>query len=125
VAPDRASLGLHRLWDGLITSSKNITRLRNIAAELRNKFPRAVLTELVSSDPKTWAQESYEAAVQIAYQHGKLRGTPKGQHRDCREIADAALLPNGYAATARRVADRSVILAAYRLASILAQISEK
>jgi hypothetical protein len=125
VEPDRAPLDLHRLWDGLITSSNNVNRLRRIASQLRSRFPRAGLTELRSIDPESWAIESYEGAVQIAYQNGNLRGTPKGQHHDCREITDVAVLPNGYAATARPVADRRVVLAAYRLASMLVRISEK
>src|SRR6476659_146228 len=32
VAQDRAALSLHRLWDGVITSSGNINRIRNIAS---------------------------------------------------------------------------------------------
>jgi hypothetical protein len=38
VAQDRAPLSLHRLWDGLITSSNNTRRLRNIAIELQSRF---------------------------------------------------------------------------------------
>ena len=36
--------------------------------------------------PDAWAKESYEIAVKIAYENGNLRGTPKGQARDCREV---------------------------------------
>jgi len=56
VAPDRAALSLHRLWDGLITSSNNIRTLRNMAVELRNEFPRTGLTELATDDPELWAK---------------------------------------------------------------------
>jgi hypothetical protein len=122
VEPDRAPLDLHRLWDGLITSSNNVNRLRRIASDLRNRFPRAGLNELRSTDTESWANESYEAAIQIAYQNGKLRGTPKGQHRDCREITDVAVLPSGYAVSARNVADRRIVLASYRLADFLASL---
>jgi hypothetical protein len=41
LAPGRAALDLHRLWDGLITSTNNVGRLRNIATELLSKFSRA------------------------------------------------------------------------------------
>jgi hypothetical protein len=122
VEPDRAPLDLHRLWDGLITSSNNVNRLRRIASDLRNRFPRAGLNELRSTDTESWANESYEAAVHIAYQNGKLRGTPKGRHRDCREITDVAVLPSGYAVSARNVADRRIVLASYRLADFLASL---
>jgi hypothetical protein len=122
VEPDRAPLDLHRLWDGLITSSNNVNRLRRIATQLGSKFPRAGLSELSSTDPESWANESYEAAIQIAYQNGKLRGTPKGQHRDCRGLAGAAVVPDGYAVSARNVADRRIVLASYRLAALLGRI---
>src|SRR4030095_1337928 len=38
----------HRFWDGVITSSSNLTRLRNEATALRNRqeFQRSQLTEL-------------------------------------------------------------------------------
>ena len=38
VAEDRAPLSLHRLWDGLITSSDNTRTRRNIAIELQSRF---------------------------------------------------------------------------------------
>ena len=57
--------------------------------------------------------------MKIAYQSGSIAGTPKGDHRDCSEITDAVVLPNGYARVARRMADRRIILAAYRLAALL------
>jgi hypothetical protein len=40
LAPGRAPLDLHRLWDGVITSTNNVGRLRNIATELLSKFSR-------------------------------------------------------------------------------------
>src|SRR5258707_10011420 len=46
LAPERAPLDLHRLWDGLLTSTNNIGRLSKIAAELLSKFSRVGLREL-------------------------------------------------------------------------------
>ncbi len=86
LAPGRAALDLHRLWDGLITSTNNVGRLRNIATELLSKFSRVGLRELDQKQPDAWAKKSYEIAVKIAYENGNLRGTPKGQARDCREV---------------------------------------
>jgi hypothetical protein len=44
-------MDLHRFWDGVITSSSNLTRLRNEATALRNRqeFQRSQLTELAST----------------------------------------------------------------------------
>jgi hypothetical protein len=41
-------MDLHRFWDGVITSSQNLARLRNDATALRNRqeFQRTQLTEL-------------------------------------------------------------------------------
>ena len=94
-----------------------------MAIELTNRFPRAGLTELTAAYPELWARESYEIATEIGYQNGALRGTPKGKRRDCREVTDADVLPTGYAAVARKIADRRMMLAGYRLADLLQQIS--
>src|SRR5262245_12619404 len=49
-------MDLHRFWDGVITSSSNLTRLRNEATALRNRqaFQRSQLTELASTDFESW-----------------------------------------------------------------------
>jgi hypothetical protein len=122
VAQDRASLSLHRLWDGLITSSNNTRTLRNRAIELQSRFARSGLSELAVTAPEAWAKESFEIATKIAYQNGALRGTPKGQRQDCREVTDAAVLPVGYVQIARKIADRRMLLSGYRLADLLRKI---
>jgi hypothetical protein len=45
-------MDLHRFWDGVITSSSNLTRLRNEATALRNRqeFQQSQLTELANSE---------------------------------------------------------------------------
>jgi len=75
------------------------------------------------TSPEAWAKESFEIATKIAYQNGTLRGTPKGQRRDCREVTDTALLPVGYPATARKIADRRMALSGYRLVDSLQRLS--
>ena len=114
-------LHLHRFWDGVITSSQNITRLENEATRLRNRpeFSKGQLTELAATDFESWSKESFEIAVKIAYQNGALQGTPKGDGQNCNEVGDAAILPSGYARIARQIADRRIILAGYRLADLL------
>jgi len=44
-------MDLHRVWDGVITSSQNLTRLRNEAKALRNRqeFSAGQLTELATT----------------------------------------------------------------------------
>ena len=123
LAPGRAPLDLHRLWDGLITSTNNVGRLRNIATELLSKFSRVGLRELDQKQPDVWAKESYEIAVKIAYENGNLRGTPKGQARDCRDVPDANFISRGYPGRAKLIADRRVYLAGYRMADLLEQVS--
>ena len=123
VAQGRAALSLHRLWDGLITSSNNTRTLRNIAIELKSRFDTPGLSELAVTALEAWAKESFEIAKKIAYQNGALHGTPKGNRRDCREVTDAAVLPDGYARVARKIADRRMILSGYRLADLLQRIS--
>jgi len=53
-------MDLHRFWDGVITSSQNMTRLRNDATVLRGRqeFQRSQLTELTNTDFESWAKES-------------------------------------------------------------------
>jgi S1/P1 Nuclease len=114
-----APIELHRLWDGVITSSGNINRLKNIASDLLRRFSGSAFRELDQPKPEAWAKESYEIAVKIAYENGSLHGTPKGQAKDCRDVTAVTYLRNGYAADARLIANRRMYLAGYRLADLL------
>ena len=114
-------MDLHRFWDGVITSSQNLTLLRNEATALRNRqeFQRSQLTELGTTDFESWAKESFEIATKIAYRNGGQIGIPKGGNKDCRGVHVAPVLPVAYAASASRIADRRIILTGYRLADLL------
>jgi S1/P1 Nuclease len=114
----------HRVWDGVITSSSNLTRLQNEATALRNRqeFQRSQLTELASTDFKSWAKESFEIATKIAYRNGGRIGIPKGGSMDCTMVAAAPVLSAGYVVSASRIADRRMILAGYRLAHYLTRV---
>ena len=120
-------MDLHRFWDGVITSSSNLTRLRNEATALRNRqeFQRSQLTELASTDFESWAKESFEIATKIAYRNGGRIGIPKGGNMDCAMVAAAPVLPAGYVVSASRIADRRMILAGYRLADLLTRAYSK
>jgi hypothetical protein len=99
-------MDLHRFWDGVITSSSNVTRLRNEATALRNRqeFQRSQLIELASADFESWAKESFEIATKIAYRNWGRIGIPRGGNMDCTMVAAAPVLPVGYIVSASRIA---------------------
>src|SRR5262245_62972596 len=117
-------MDLHRVWDGVITSSSNLIRLRNEATALRNRlaFQRRQLTELANTDFESWAKESYEIATKIAYLNGRLIGAPRDGNKDCQTVATTPVLPAGYVVNASRIADRRRILAGYSLADLLTRV---
>ena len=117
---------LHRFWDGVIASSQNLTRLRNEATTLRNRqeFQRSQLTELVSSGFESWAKESFDIATKIAYRNDGRIGIPKAVAMDCAMVPAAPVLPAGYVVSSSLIADRRMILAGYRLADLLARLTQ-
>jgi hypothetical protein len=119
-------MDLHRFWDGVITCSSNLTRLRNEATALRKRqeFQRSQLTELASTDFESWAKESFEIATKIAYRNGQPIGIPKAGAMDCTMVAAAPVLPAGYVVSGSRIADRRLILTGYRLANLLRRVVE-
>src|SRR5262245_50842591 len=114
----------HRFWDGVITSSQNLTRIRNEATALRSRqeFQRSQLTELASTGFESWAKESFEIATKIAYLNGRLTGAPRDGNKDCSMVTTAPVLPAGYVVSASRIADRRMILAGYRLADLVTRL---
>ena len=89
------------------------TRLRNEATALRNRqeFQRSQLTELANTGFESWAKESFEIAIKIAYRNGGRIGIPRAGNMDCTMVAPAPVLPAGYVVSAGRIADRRMILA--------------
>jgi hypothetical protein len=63
--------------------------------------------------------------MMIAYRNGGLTGSPRAGAMDCTTVAAAPVLPVGYVVSARRIADRRMILAGYRLADLLIQLTQK
>jgi hypothetical protein len=98
--------------------------LQNEATVLRNRqeFQRSHLTELSSTDFESWAKESFEIATKIAYRNGGRIGSPRGGNKDCTMVGAAPVLPAGYVVSASRIADRRILLAAYRLADLLTKV---
>ena len=105
----------------MITSSQNLTRLRNEATALRNRqeFQRGQLTELANTDFESWAKESFEIATKFAYRNSGRIGIPRGGNLDCAMVAVAPVLPAGTLLVRAKIADRRMILAGYRLADLL------
>jgi hypothetical protein len=116
-------MDLHRFWDDVITSSSNVSRLRNAATEMRNRtgFARDQLTELQSTNADTWAKESFGIATKIAYLNGRLIGAPRDGNKACQTVA-APVFPVGYVVSANRIANRRMILTGYRLADVLTRV---
>jgi hypothetical protein len=108
----------------MITSSSNLTRLRNETTALLNRpeFQRTQLTELANADFESWAKESFEIAAKFAYRNGGRIGGPRGGKMDCAMVAAAPVVPAGYVVIASRIADRRIILAGHRLADLLTRL---
>ena len=117
-------VNVHKFWDDVITRSDRLTVLQKSATFLRTRqeFAKPQLTELGTTDFEGWAKESFQAAIAVAYQGGTVKGAPKNHNQDCREVPAAPALSLDYIATARRVADRRMVLAGYRLADVLRQV---
>jgi hypothetical protein len=86
-------------------------------------FQRSQLTELANIDVKSWAKESFENAMKFAYRNDGRIGIPKAGAMDCTMVAAAPVLPAGYVVSARRIADRRMIFAGYRLADLLTRVT--
>ena len=71
---------------------------------------------------ESWAKESYEIATKIAYRNDGRIGIPRGGNMDCTMVAAAPALPGSYIVSARRIADRRMILTGYRLADLLTRV---
>jgi hypothetical protein len=66
----------------------------------------------------------FEIATKITYRNGGLSSSLKGGSKDCREVQAAPVLPAGYVVSARRIADRRIMLTGYRLADLLIRITK-
>jgi len=112
--PDGKALNLHFFWDDLIigTDAFRECKSRAIGLRLRPEFAPIQLTELFETRFEFWAKaESFELAKKYAYLEGKLKAG-KGD-------LDAELLPEGYIADAKAIAERRGVLAGRRLAAVI------
>ena len=100
------------------------SQLRNKATPFRNRqeFKRRRLNELANTEFESWAKESFEIAMKMAYRNDGRIGGPRAGNNDCAMVAAAPVLPVGYVVSASRIADRRMILAGYRLANLLMRL---
>jgi hypothetical protein len=116
--PGGATVDLHDFWDGVPTRpGGREAGSEALAASAEAAHPRPAGGGLGSDPDKAfqgWEHESWVLAKTVAYQDGQLA---TGKTR-----AEAPVLPKGYWARARDVADLRVATAGYRLADVLALV---
>ena len=111
-AEDRATINLHSFWDGAITGSDKFATIRNIATELRNKYPNSSLKKVKELDLKKWIQESLKLAKESVYLNGKLKTGTK---------ESGEVVPGDYPKKMKEICEKRVALAGYRLANFLSK----
>ncbi|HQY87257.1 MAG TPA: S1/P1 nuclease [Tepidisphaeraceae bacterium] len=114
VTEDGEVINLHSLWDGILGNSAAYQDAYKAGVELRLRpeFSSDMLVELQQHPTMLeWANESRELALKVAYRNTTLIGSPTD--------ANGPLLPDGYAAEAKAVSERRVLLAGYRIASVI------
>jgi hypothetical protein len=113
VKPAKAGIPLHQFWDDLLGTSGSTRRALNHAARLRSEHSWKWWIELgKGKSARDWSLESRSLAVKKVYLRGKLKGATNAQ--------EAPILPAPYGKEAKRTAESQAILAAYRLADLLA-----
>ena len=118
-------MDLHRFWDGVITSSSNLTRLRNEATALRDRqeFQRGPAYRTWEHRLRVVGERELRDCDQDRLpQRWADIGSPRGGNMDCTMAAAAPVLPVGYVVSTRRIAGRRMILAGYRLADLLTRV---
>jgi hypothetical protein len=107
---------MHELWDSAPNrvAASNEAGAEAIAATVEKAYPRPARVADPSAALKGWERESWVLAKDVAYQGGALARSP--------DKAKAPVLPAGYMAKMRSVADARVATAGYRLADVLALV---
>lgn len=113
-------VNLHSFWDDVVIPDQD-ARPRPVseaADRLTRSFPiDALATEVAQLDPIGWAKdESLPLARAAAYRDFAMPGAADADR--------APIVPSGYVAASRRIAERRLVLASYRLAEALSQAIE-
>lgn len=116
VRPRNKAVGLHSIWDGLITEDSKYRENRNVVIKLMSnpKHAQAKFAgEVTILSIQDWILESHALAREKAYMfEGKLL-------EGSTEKTEAPRLPSGYFAVVEPVAKRRGVLAGYRMAAVL------
>lgn len=113
VGSEGETIRLHALWDDLLVGSDDFRDTRNRATALRLDpgIQAALPYRDDAGDFAVWSEEGAELAVRYVYLEGRLRsGSPDA----------GTMVPDDYLSEARPVAERQAVLAARRLAQLLA-----
>jgi hypothetical protein len=115
IRPDPASpatQNLHAYWDNILLTDDTYDPAGARATVLESGYPRPSLSELSETNLETWVhQESFDLAVSAVYRQGTLKfSSDKDQ--------GTPLAPD-YQAAAKGIAERRLVLSAYRLADFL------
>ncbi|HSP68911.1 MAG TPA: S1/P1 nuclease [Bryobacteraceae bacterium] len=102
---------LHAYWDNILPTDDRYGAASALARAFEARHPRLTLGELAEPHFEAWAQESFKLAGSTVYRKGKIQSGADRNH--------GAPLPRGYHAAAQRVAERRLVLSAYRLADFL------
>jgi len=104
---------LHSYWDGILLTEDQYIPAGRRAVSIEKNHSRGSLGELSRRpDFEMWMKkESFDLAISTVYRRGKLQSGPDRDH--------GVALPSNYHAAAKRVAERRVALAGYRLADFL------
>lgn len=114
-AADARTVNLHWLWDGLLIDTGEFSAARDRSTALLHTYAAAIAGPGATAgavDFRSWAEEGARIAVTSGYLDGTL-GTGTSE--------DGLLLPPGYVDSVRPVAEQRAVIAAYRLARMLAE----
>lgn len=127
ITPHKRPESLHTYWDSLLGRNTHFRALdelaRRVNATAANDGDLANRLD-THNTVRSWADESYAAAVEFAYLNGQLplvdyRAVERGEIPH----SEVPILPSGYGEAARDVARRQAALAGWRLAAMLKQIT--
>lgn len=121
LAPSGKTISLHKLWDDLIIGPKTGFRgAKNEATLLRNQpdLKRMNFAKQLAVKPfDEWAVETYNTAVERAYNKGTLQGS--------NDKNNGVVLPSDYPDQAKETAERQIVLSGYRISDAMVEVFSK
>ena len=108
---DGEVIKLHSVWDRLPGRNKEQSDIQYEADRLTGKYKPGKFKQVADLDPLNWSLESNSLAFKYAYQKGKLARIYS--------VENSPVLSKSYMKKAKKIADKQMTLAGYRLAGIL------